>query len=99
MRTIAGNASLVAVLAATAAAQTVPNDLNSYVTFGARRLKISKYAVVGGGGAGSNGVLVEPAHRLVDGVRAGLTAVGEQIAGDEKAPADQAEPRIDVDQR
>jgi hypothetical protein len=49
--------------------------------------------------AGSNGVLVEPAHRLVDGVRAGLTAVGEQIAGDEKAPADQAEPRIDVDQR
>ena len=34
--------------------------------------------------AGSNGMLVEPAHRLVDGVRAGLTAVGEQIAGDEK---------------
>ena len=52
--------------------------------------------------AGSNGVLVEPAHKLVDGVRAGLVAVGEQIAGDEKAstgkastgkaPAEQAEP-------
>ena len=40
--------------------------------------------------AGSNGVLVEPAHQLVDGVRAGLTAVGEQIAGEEKAPAEQA---------
>ena len=40
--------------------------------------------------AGSNGVLVEPAHRLVDGVRAGLIAVGEQIAGDEEAPAEQA---------
>jgi hypothetical protein len=34
--------------------------------------------------AGSNGVLVEPAHKLVDGVRAGLTAVAEQIGGDEK---------------
>jgi len=33
--------------------------------------------------AGSNGVLVEPAHRLVDSVRAGLTAVGEQIGGAE----------------
>ena len=31
--------------------------------------------------AGSNGVLVEPAHNLVDSVRAGLTAVGEQIGG------------------
>jgi hypothetical protein len=39
--------------------------------------------------AGSNGVLVEPAHKLVDGVRAGLTAVAEQIGGDEKpAPGD-----------
>lgn len=36
--------------------------------------------------AGSNGVLVQPAHNLVDGVRAGLTAVGEKIAGDDKAP-------------
>jgi hypothetical protein len=34
--------------------------------------------------AGSNGILVDPAHNLVDGVRAGLTAVGQQIAGDEK---------------
>jgi hypothetical protein len=34
--------------------------------------------------AGSNGVLVEPAHKLVDGVRAGLAVVAEQIAGDEK---------------
>jgi hypothetical protein len=45
--------------------------------------------------AGSNGVLVEPAHKLVDGVRAGLTVVGEKIAGEEEpatAPADQAEP-------
>jgi hypothetical protein len=33
--------------------------------------------------AGSNGVLVEPAHQLVDSVRAGLTAVGEQIGGSE----------------
>jgi hypothetical protein len=31
--------------------------------------------------AGSNGVLVEPAHDLVDSVRAGLTAVAEQIGG------------------
>jgi hypothetical protein len=31
--------------------------------------------------AGSNGVLVEPAHDLVDSVRAGLTVVGEQIGG------------------
>lgn len=29
--------------------------------------------------AGSNGVLVEPAHDLVDSVRAGLTVVGERI--------------------
>ena len=32
--------------------------------------------------AGSNGVLVKPANNLVDGVRAGLTVVGERIAGD-----------------
>jgi hypothetical protein len=32
--------------------------------------------------AGSNGALVKPANNLVDGVRAGLTAVGAQIAGD-----------------
>ena len=38
--------------------------------------------------AGSNGVLVEPAHKMVDGVRAGLTAVGEKIAGDGKSAAD-----------
>jgi hypothetical protein len=31
--------------------------------------------------AGSDGVLVEPAHHLVDSVRAGLTAVGEQLGG------------------
>jgi hypothetical protein len=44
--------------------------------------------------AGSNGVLVEPAHKLVDGVRAGLTAVGQQIAGDDKhAESAQAENR------
>jgi hypothetical protein len=47
--------------------------------------------------AGSNGVLVEPAHKLVDGVRAGLTTVGEKIAGEEErapipASADRAEP-------
>lgn len=29
--------------------------------------------------AGSNGVLVDPAHGLVDAVRAGLTTVGEKI--------------------
>jgi hypothetical protein len=42
--------------------------------------------------AGSNGVLVEPAHNLVDSVRAGLTAVGEQIggAGDDPAKSDAA---------
>jgi hypothetical protein len=32
--------------------------------------------------AGSNGALVKPATYLVDGIRAGLTAVGAQIAGD-----------------
>jgi hypothetical protein len=37
--------------------------------------------------AGSNGVLVEPAHDLVDSVRAGLTAVGEQISGADDDPA------------
>lgn len=37
--------------------------------------------------AGSNGVLVEPAHDLVDSVRAGLTVVGEQIGGAEPAKA------------
>ena len=45
--------------------------------------------------AGSNGVLVEPAHKMVDGVRAGLTVVGEKIAGDDTpapAPAERAEP-------
>jgi hypothetical protein len=41
--------------------------------------------------AGSNGILVEPTHNLVDSVRAGLTAVGEQIGGaDEPAKADAA---------
>lgn len=34
--------------------------------------------------AGSNGVLVEPAHNLVDSVRAGLTAVADQIGGTEQ---------------
>jgi hypothetical protein len=41
--------------------------------------------------AGSNGVLVEPAHDLVDSVRAGLTAVGEHIGGaDEPTRSDAA---------
>ena len=31
--------------------------------------------------AGSNGVLVEPSHALVDGVRAGLTAIGHSLGG------------------
>jgi len=38
--------------------------------------------------AGSNGVLVEPAHHLVDSVRAGLAAVGNQIGGDETPKPD-----------
>ncbi len=36
--------------------------------------------------AGSDGVLVEPAHHLVDSVRAGLTAVADQIGGTESSP-------------
>jgi hypothetical protein len=41
--------------------------------------------------AGSNGVLVEPAHDLVDSVRAGLAAVADQIGGSaEPAKADAA---------
>ena len=41
--------------------------------------------------AGSNGVLVEPAHHLVDSVRAGLTAVGEHIgSADEPTRSDAA---------
>jgi hypothetical protein len=31
--------------------------------------------------AGSNGVLVDPSHALVDGVRAGLTAIGHSLGG------------------
>lgn len=31
--------------------------------------------------AGSDGVLVGPSHGLVDGVRAGLNAIGESIGG------------------
>ena len=31
--------------------------------------------------AGSNGVLVAPSHALVDGVRAGLTAIGQSLGG------------------
>ena len=31
--------------------------------------------------AGSNGVLVEPSRALVDGVRAGLTAIGHSLGG------------------
>jgi hypothetical protein len=37
--------------------------------------------------AGSNGVLVEPAHDLVDSVRAGITAVADQIGGGSEEPA------------
>jgi hypothetical protein len=33
--------------------------------------------------AGSNGVLVEPSRALVDGVRSGLTAIGQSL-GDSK---------------
>jgi hypothetical protein len=57
MRMIAGSALLMAALAAAAMGQTAPTDLNSYVLFGARRVKIGKAVVVQGGGAGSNGVL------------------------------------------
>jgi hypothetical protein len=31
--------------------------------------------------AGSNGVLVQPSHALVDGVRSGLTAIGQSLGG------------------
>ncbi|MGX6606216.1 hypothetical protein ACWKSP_29445 [Micromonosporaceae bacterium Da 78-11] len=31
--------------------------------------------------AGSNGVLVDPSHALVDGVRSGLTAIGHSLGG------------------
>jgi hypothetical protein len=31
--------------------------------------------------AGSNGVLVQPSHALVDGVRSGLTAIGHSLGG------------------
>ena len=31
--------------------------------------------------AGSNGVLVEPSHALVDGVRSGLTSIGHSLGG------------------
>jgi len=31
--------------------------------------------------AGSNGVLVKPSHALVDGVRSGLTSVGQSLGG------------------
>jgi len=31
--------------------------------------------------AGSNGVLAEPAHALVDGVRSGLTSIGQSLGG------------------
>jgi DNA-binding beta-propeller fold protein YncE len=57
MRMIAGSALLMAALAAAAMGQTAPTDLNSYVLFGARRVKIGKAVVVQGAGAGSNGVL------------------------------------------
>jgi hypothetical protein len=40
--------------------------------------------------AGSNGILVEPAHNLIDSLRAGLTTVGEQIGGTETPKADAA---------
>ncbi|GAA1034689.1 hypothetical protein GCM10009557_40090 [Virgisporangium ochraceum] len=42
--------------------------------------------------AGSDGVLVEPAHNLVDSVRAGLTAVAEQLGGTEAPPRADAAP-------
>jgi hypothetical protein len=31
--------------------------------------------------AGSNGVLVQPSHALVDGVRSGLTSIGQSLGG------------------
>ena len=31
--------------------------------------------------AGSNGVLVDPARALVDGVRSGLTSIGQSLGG------------------
>jgi hypothetical protein len=31
--------------------------------------------------AGSNGVLAKPAHALVDGVRSGLTSIGQSLGG------------------
>ena len=31
--------------------------------------------------AGSNGVLVQPSHALVDGVRSGLTPIGRSLGG------------------
>jgi hypothetical protein len=31
--------------------------------------------------AGSNGVLVEPSRALVDGVRSGLTSIGQSLGG------------------
>ena len=40
--------------------------------------------------AGSNGVLVGPAHDLVDSVRAGLTAVADQIGGSDEPTTGEA---------
>jgi len=31
--------------------------------------------------AGSNGVLVQPSHALIDGVRTGLTSIGHSLGG------------------
>ncbi|MEV6629300.1 hypothetical protein AB0M54_00945 [Actinoplanes sp. NPDC051470] len=31
--------------------------------------------------AGSNGVLAKPSHALVDGVRSGLTSIGQSLGG------------------
>jgi hypothetical protein len=31
--------------------------------------------------AGSNGVLVDPSHALVDGIRSGLTSIGRSLGG------------------
>jgi hypothetical protein len=42
--------------------------------------------------AGSNGVLVEPAHNLVDSVRAGLAAVADQVGGTEEPTKADAAP-------
>ena len=33
--------------------------------------------------AGSDGVLVKPSHALVDGVRSGLTSIGQSLGGGE----------------